>query len=548
MGGTTEAIVLPSGGGALSGIGETFGPDLHTGTGNFSVPIALPAGRNGLQPQLQLVYSTGTGNSPFGLGWSLSLPGVSRRTGKVVPRYDEGDAYLLAGAEDLVAVERDGPVTRYRPRTESLYARILRRRDGVDDYWDVATTAGLTSTYGTPGSFGLDPAVVADPSDRGRVLSWQLTRTTDLFGNHVAYDYQRDTGVDGAHHWDQLYPQRIRYVDHGPVGADPRYLVSVRFEYEERPDPFSDRRAGFEVRTRLRCTGIVVRSHAGADQLICRYDLRYADQEPTAQTAPNAVSLLTRVVVTGYDEQGGQAPQSLPPLVFAYSRFHPDKRSFVAITGSELPTSSLADPSLELVDLAGNGLPDLVQLDGAPRHWRNLGYGRFDVPKPLSEIPAGLRLADPAVAFVDVNGDGRPDLMVTAGPLAGYFPLRPGVGWDQRSFRRFRQAPSFDLTDPQVQLIDLDGDGVTDALRSGSRLECFFNDPASGWSSNTHRARRAYLLLRRSARALGRPEWRRPAGCRAGARRKRPLLAERGARQLGSAGLDAQRSQIPGRL
>lgn len=34
----TSAIVPPSGGGAQSGLGEKFSPDLFTGTGNFSVP------------------------------------------------------------------------------------------------------------------------------------------------------------------------------------------------------------------------------------------------------------------------------------------------------------------------------------------------------------------------------------------------------------------------------------------------------------------------------------------------------------------------------
>ena len=42
---TDQAISLPQGGGALQGIGETFAPDLHTGTGNFTIPIALPPGR-----------------------------------------------------------------------------------------------------------------------------------------------------------------------------------------------------------------------------------------------------------------------------------------------------------------------------------------------------------------------------------------------------------------------------------------------------------------------------------------------------------------------
>lgn len=69
-----ELIALPKGGGAIQGIGEKFAPDLFTGTGNFTVPIALPPGRNGFQPQLSLVYSTGAGNGPFGMGKSLQLP------------------------------------------------------------------------------------------------------------------------------------------------------------------------------------------------------------------------------------------------------------------------------------------------------------------------------------------------------------------------------------------------------------------------------------------------------------------------------------------
>src|SRR6266516_3434365 len=128
--GTSEQVIsLPKGGGALHGIGEKFSPDLFTGTGNFTVPIALPPGRNGFQPQLNLVYSTGNGNGPFGLGWSLSVPGVSRKTSKGIPRYDDArDIFILSGAEDLVRVgeERKGTRTRiwYRPRTEGLFARI----------------------------------------------------------------------------------------------------------------------------------------------------------------------------------------------------------------------------------------------------------------------------------------------------------------------------------------------------------------------------------------------------------------------------------------
>jgi hypothetical protein len=36
-------LSLPSGGGAVAGLGEKFSPDLFTGTGNLTLPLALPA-------------------------------------------------------------------------------------------------------------------------------------------------------------------------------------------------------------------------------------------------------------------------------------------------------------------------------------------------------------------------------------------------------------------------------------------------------------------------------------------------------------------------
>jgi hypothetical protein len=59
----------------MRGIGDTFQPDLHTGTGNYSIPIQAPPGRNGVQPSLTLGYSTGNPNGPFGLGWALEAAG-----------------------------------------------------------------------------------------------------------------------------------------------------------------------------------------------------------------------------------------------------------------------------------------------------------------------------------------------------------------------------------------------------------------------------------------------------------------------------------------
>jgi hypothetical protein len=198
-----QIISLPKGGGALSGIGEKFSADLFTGTGNFTIPIAIPPGRNGFQPQLSLAYSTGNGNGLFGLGWQLGAPGITRKTSKGIPRYrdnslliEDWDTFILSGSEDLVPValwryKEDGsennnsnsntetlspysktkklekienptaedystaPVVQFRPRTEGLFAQIYHHRNngrssGGEDYWEVRSKDGLVSLYGTP--------------------------------------------------------------------------------------------------------------------------------------------------------------------------------------------------------------------------------------------------------------------------------------------------------------------------------------------------------------------------------------------------------------
>jgi len=98
------SISLPKGGGAIRGIGETFTADPATGTGSMSVPIPTSPGRSGFGPQLALSYDSGRGNGPFGFGWSLSSPSVTRKTELGLLRYDEADVFVLSGVEDLVPV------------------------------------------------------------------------------------------------------------------------------------------------------------------------------------------------------------------------------------------------------------------------------------------------------------------------------------------------------------------------------------------------------------------------------------------------------------
>ena len=92
-------IQLPKGGGALKGIGETFQPSSFSGTGSYSIPMPITKAR-GFEPQLSLDYNSGNGNSPFGIGFSLSLPKISIRTEKGIPTYQGKDVFI-AGVGEL---------------------------------------------------------------------------------------------------------------------------------------------------------------------------------------------------------------------------------------------------------------------------------------------------------------------------------------------------------------------------------------------------------------------------------------------------------------
>src|SRR6267143_934479 len=141
-------LALPKGGGAIRGIGEKFAANPVTGTGSMTVPIYTSPGRAGFGPQLVLSYDSGAGNGPFGFGWSLATPAITRKTDKGLPRYLDGiesDVYVLGGAEDLVPKTKKGApeqvdelppragpngkqylVRRYLPRVEGTFARIER--------------------------------------------------------------------------------------------------------------------------------------------------------------------------------------------------------------------------------------------------------------------------------------------------------------------------------------------------------------------------------------------------------------------------------------
>lgn len=535
-GAAQPTLSLPKGGGAIQGIGETFQPNLFTGTGNFTVPIATSPGRNGFGPQLSLQYSTGNGNGPFGLGWQLSMPRVTRKTEKGLPRYDGNDVFVLSGAEDLVPclqevvdpatgetrwapeapiIRGDYSVARYRPRTEGLFARIeqwvkTHGPDAGDVHWRATTKENVTSIYGkTKAARIVDPASRSDRARPHRVHEWLLQETFDAKGNHILYEYAHEDPhvsvgqlYEGNRDHCQLYIRRIFYGNsHEPVGPSKRgtnhadqlgeveryYLFEVLFDYGDRrrqadpyvppgdgqelttmawpvrPDPFSSYRPGFELRTLRRCERVLMFHHfreLGGPTLVKSTDFHYETNRDTL------VSFMVSATVTGYRREGaGYRSANMPPVTFGYSAFKPHEQRYQSITarGNDLPPLALNNPDVALVDLYGTGLPDILHTTPTGfRYWKNLGNGVLDRPRLMPRAPVGVTLSQPGVAFADMAGDGRADLLVLAEPVHGFYETTVDGTWE--TFKPIPSLPSLRLSEPNVRLVDLTGDGLTDVL------------------------------------------------------------------------------------
>jgi RHS repeat-associated protein len=357
------AISLPKGGGAIHGIGEKFGANPVTGTGSMSVPIATSRGRSGFAPRLSLSYDSGAGNGPFGIGWTLSLPAITRKTDKGLPKYldaEESDEFILSGAEDLVpALVNDGGawqraslpprvvdgktygIQRYRPRLEGLFARIERWSnldDPADTFWRSISRENVTTWYGKSGE-----SRIADPSNPARIFSWLICESHDDKGNAIAYEYRPENSdsVDLARANERnrtelgrsanRYPKRIRYGNRRPYhpslsATDPptplpdEWLFEVVLDYGEhdasRPSPegtapwpcridaFSSYRAGFEVRTYRLCRRVLV-FHRFAELgegacLVRSTDFAYSSEPDDGNAATPALSFLLSATQRGY--------------------------------------------------------------------------------------------------------------------------------------------------------------------------------------------------------------------------------------------------------
>lgn len=370
---------------------------VSNGQVSYNVPIKLPPGRRGMQPQVALSYGSGGGSGVAGVGWQISaMSSVSRCSASWIEDGDTGranlsdDDRLCLDGSKLILVDGGYGIqnSEYRTREESFRKITLLggNYSSQNSYFQVIDKSGRETYYGE----SANSTLVLNGSIP---FKWAIERVIDnsVTQNNILYDYSNNGG--------QFLLTDIHYTGVG-IGEGNRL---VHFEYENRDDKSFQYISGGLLSNGQRLKEIV----SSIDSVnVSKYYLSY-------ESTTSAVTKRTRlesITQCGFESL---VEKCLPERQFSYSG---QSQSFEKVESTntifnvDFPWS--IDNQL-LGDYNGDGMLDYVRNHSL--HIMKLENSQLVHDKVIALPFIGAPGADPdeklKLSQLDIDGDGVLDIL-----------------------------------------------------------------------------------------------------------------------------------------
>ena len=431
----------------------------NKGAANYSIPLAIPPGRGGLQPKLSLNYNSQSGNGPLGVGWALStgFPQAITRGRTILARdgivhgpvHNTQDRLFLDGKRlILVSPPAVGlPVGQdpywqvgnmYRTEVDSFVAVTALGENGATTGSEIVGFK-LEQKDGTVLYFGKVDASSADAVRQfyglSAVFSWALKRVEDRVGNALLFHYKHcinekynyKTGAVGRPSGEHLLVG-IDYTSNVSAGVGATWGVRIKYT------PDADQAGASPVRADSHAGYVAI----GENEMIRRMT--------SVKAGPLAVGTVTPTGVYAFSYE--QSPKTSRSRLFSVGCSMRDSPS--AAWATTPPTT------LGYRDDGGLQVPSAATVSS-------------ELVSPLRDPVLGARMVTG-----DFNGDGLQDKYyggkVYLGNGAGF---APGVAWFSTNTDAYILRSGDIDGDGRSDLIWVDSDRVYAARSDGSSFTAF---------------------------------------------------------------------------
>ena len=459
----TDNTYDPTLGGVVGAIPGAFDVS-PTGAATYSIPIECPAGINGMQPNLSIVYNSQGGNGYMGWGWALAGLSSISRCGNTL-HFDDNVAEIKLNASDnfmldgqrLIRPSNNSPV--FLTESES-YTDITMKSIYLDNatrsYFEVKTKEGLTIEYGAT----LDSRFTVSNA----LLTWYISKVTDANENYMTYEYFNDNGEVRIH--------KIKYTGNAITGTLP--VNEIEFDYIERLDKQYSYIQGASIPIKWLINSIKLKTNAeDIQQYAIGYDLNNINSKPTS------ITLL-------YLPYSNSTKYNTTQILWDNTNELHAKNNFT-LQG----LSNLSNASLYYANFSGKGTTDILAVSSTSDNFNVVYTLRFynvndaavtGIINPWHTkniyISTVSFISFSGITLGDFNGDGFCDFILSYKAKAGgsskdyyshdlYINTGNGNDFDYRSFLGYE-------TKEKVFTADFDGDGKMDLIFEGDNRILFF--------------------------------------------------------------------------